>query len=120
MRVGVCATPQGTVTNPAAMRAAALAAEQVGYASIWVGDEPAGLDPVAVLGGAAALTSRVGIGVSRLACHSLCPGPLARALRTLTLMSSGRFTAALDLGAGVPEAAATLGGFTAQTRPAGG
>ena len=111
MRIGVCATPQGTATNPAAMRAAALAAEQVGYASIWVGDEPAGLDPVAVLGGAAALTTRVGIGVSRLAVTRYAPAPLARALRTLTLMSGGRFTAALDLGAGMPEAAATLGGF---------
>ena len=108
MRIGIHAAQSGRLADPAAVRAVALAAEQVGYAAIWAGDEGcdrapgAGhadlrydLDPFAVLAASAAVTSQVRLGAGVLAATGHQPAVLARALRSLDVMSEGRLAVAL-------------------------
>jgi probable F420-dependent oxidoreductase len=134
MRLGVSLAQVGRLADPASVRSAAVAAEQVGYSSIWVhdrllapveprtptGDVPGaglppggadGLDPVAVLTYAAAVTSRVRLGTSVLVAPWYRPAMLARSLASLDVLSDGRLTVGLGLGwsldeyeaVGVPE-----------------
>ena len=102
MLVGVSIPQTGRLADVATVRAAALAAESLGYSSLWAMDPPPGtgaLDPVGVLTVAAAATTCIGLGTSVLAAPSY-PGPqLVRAIRTLELASQGRLTVGLGLGA---------------------
>lgn len=121
MRIGISSAQTGRLADPAAVRAAAVAAEQVGYASLWVIDrlpvalEPrsgyAGLDgapfpedqarvldPVVVLAAVAAVTTRVRLGTNVLVAPWYRPALLARALTSLDLLSDGRLTVGLGTG----------------------
>lgn len=133
MRLGVSLAQAGRLADPASVRSAATAAEQMGYASVWVSDcltpptnrpatdractgSPADevlttLDPLSVLTYAAAVTTRVRLGTSVLVAPWYRPSLLARSLRSLDVLSDGRLTVGLGLGwpldeygaLGVPE-----------------
>jgi probable F420-dependent oxidoreductase len=117
MRIGVSLAQIGRQADPASIRSAAVAAEQVGYSSIWVldrllapvsprGERPdaAGfLDPLAVLTYAAAVTQRVRLGTSVLVAPWYRPALLARSLASLDVLSDGRLTVGLGLGWSLDE-----------------
>lgn len=122
MRLGVSLAQAGRCADPASIRAAATAAEQVGFASLWVADRmpatratgvagpPAAtidgppdeivtvLDPLSVLTYAAAVTTRVRLGTSVLVAPWYWPALLARSLSSLDVLSDGRLTVGLGLG----------------------
>ncbi len=128
MRLGVSLAQAGRLADPASVRSAATAAEQMGYASVWVSDclapvasapasdrrctgSPADevattLDPLSVLTYAAAVTTRVRLGTSVLVAPWYRPNLLARTLRSLDLLSDGRLTVGLGLGWPLDEYAA--------------
>ena len=122
MRIGIHTAQLGRLADPAAVRAAAAAAEQVGYSSLWVLDHlpsaPAdddlelpravlpGLDPIAVLAATAVVTHRVRIGASVLVAPWYHPGLLARALTSIDVLSEGRLTVGLGVGLSPGELAA--------------
>jgi probable F420-dependent oxidoreductase len=126
MRIGIASAQIGRLANPAAVRATALAAEAVGYSTVWVLDrlpaplEPrsgyggmdgvpmppeleVALDPFAVLATAAAVTSRVRIGTSVLVAPWYPPAVLARSLTSLDVLSEGRLTVGLGTGWSIDE-----------------
>lgn len=108
MRIGIHAAQAGRLADPAAVRAVAVAAEQVGYSAIWAGDRPdagtpagtpAGpptdLDPLAVLTASATVTSRIRLGAGVLAASRYEPAVLVRAVRSLDVLSDDRLTVGL-------------------------
>ncbi|HEX7135182.1 MAG TPA: LLM class flavin-dependent oxidoreductase [Iamia sp.] len=97
MRIGIQSAQLGPLADPAAIRSVAVAAEQLGYASLWVVDRLPTLDPVAVLGSLAAVTTRIRIGSGVLVAPWYRPALLARTLTSLDVLSEGR----LDVGLGV-------------------
>jgi alkanesulfonate monooxygenase SsuD/methylene tetrahydromethanopterin reductase-like flavin-dependent oxidoreductase (luciferase family) len=115
MRLGVSLAQTGRLADPAALRSAATAAEQVGYSSVWVADRldpapgpdpvargrPTVLDPVAVLGYAAACTTAMRLGTNVVVTPDHPPGRLARSLWSLDVVSDGR----LIIGLGSTSAA---------------
>jgi probable F420-dependent oxidoreductase len=126
MRIGISSAQTGRLTDPATVRAVAVAAEKVGYASLWVLDRlpvpvaprsgyggfdgvpiPAEqtrtLDPMLVLGTVAAATNTVRIGTNVLVAPWYRPVLLARALTTLDILSQGRLTVGLGSGWSVDE-----------------
>jgi alkanesulfonate monooxygenase SsuD/methylene tetrahydromethanopterin reductase-like flavin-dependent oxidoreductase (luciferase family) len=112
MRLGVSLAQTGRLADPAAIRSAATAAEQVGYSSVWVLDRlGAGarpdlttvLDPLTVLTYAAACTTRVGLGTSVLVAPWYRPALLGRSLSSLDVLSDGRLTIGLGLGGSLAE-----------------
>lgn len=113
MRLGVSLAQTGRLADPASVRSAATAAEQVGYASVWVHDRldggrpgDASLDPLCALTYAAAVTSRVRLGTSVLVAPWYRPALLARSLASLDVLSDGRLTIGLGLDATPAELAA--------------
>ncbi len=121
MHIGIHTAQIGPLAGPDAIRAAALAAEEIGYSSIWVLDrlpaaiEPregyAGmpgvelpaeqrraLDPFVVLAATAAATTHVRIGTSVLVAPWYPPAVLARLLTSLDVISAGRLTVGLGMG----------------------
>lgn len=128
MRLGVSLAQAGRLADPASVRSAATAAEQMGYSSVWVSDclapatsSPASdrrctgsptdevvttLDPLSVLTYAAAVTTRVRLGTSVLVAPWYRPSLLARSLRSLDVLSDGRLTVGLGLGWPLDEYAA--------------
>jgi alkanesulfonate monooxygenase SsuD/methylene tetrahydromethanopterin reductase-like flavin-dependent oxidoreductase (luciferase family) len=86
----------------------------VGYSSVWVVDRLGGarpdlstmLDPLTVLTYAAACTTRVRLGTSVLVAPWYRPALLARSLTSLDVLSDGRLTVGLGLGATLDEFAA--------------
>jgi probable F420-dependent oxidoreductase len=126
MRIGVSLAQIGRLADPASIRSAAVAAEQVGYSSIWVldrllapvsprsgrggvpgaeltADADTFLDPLAVLTYAAAVTQRVRLGTSVLVAPWDRPALLARSLASLDVLSDGRLTVGLGLGWSLDE-----------------
>ncbi len=101
MRIGISVAQCDRLARPAAVTAAVKAAEQLGYSSVWVCD--AALDPAGVLSTAAAVTSRVGLGVAILVGDREDPVSLASALSTVDLLSGGRLTIALGAHPDAPE-----------------
>ena len=109
MEVGVHLPHIGRKSSPDAIRRAAVQAEALGFADVWVSDHiviPKGAsyppspnfwEPVATLIWAAAFTQRVRLGTSVLVLPMRHPLPLAKELATLQNLSEGR----LILGAGV-------------------
>ena len=93
MRIGISLAQCGRLARPAAVTAAARAAEQLGYSSVWVCDSV--LEPTGVLAATASITTRVRLG----ACLSLAsvsdPGALARTLLTVNVLSDGRLSVVL-------------------------
>jgi probable F420-dependent oxidoreductase len=121
MRVGLSLPQVGQLADPAAIRAAAIAAEQAGYASLWVRDRALAavtpqtpypgaadgrapdelrtvLDPFAVLTLAAAVTDRTRLGTSVLVAPWYPPLLLARSLAAIDRISAGRLKVGLGLG----------------------
>ncbi len=126
MRIGIQLAQLGRQAMPAAVRTSALAAEALGYHSVWVLDrmtvpiEPrsrypgtadgsvpeeqrARLDPLAVLAFAAAVTERVRLGTNVLVAPWYRPVALARSLTAIDVLSDGRLTVGLGLGWSVDE-----------------
>ncbi len=109
MRLGIHLPHIGQKAAPEGIRRAAVQAEQLGFADVWVSEHiivpkdrgypPSAIfwDPVLTLTWAAAYTSRVGLGTSVLVLPMRHPLPLAKELATLQNLSQGR----LILGAGV-------------------
>ena len=126
MRIGIASAQIGRMADPAAVRATALAAEQVGYHSLWVLDRlpapiharsgyggiagiplPTGrdraLDPFVVLATAAAVTTTVRLGTSVIVAPWYPPVILARLLLSLDIVSEGRLAVGLGTGWSLDE-----------------
>src|SRR5215469_14420423 len=109
MQIGIHLPHIGRKSGPDAIRRAAVQAEELGFADVWVSEHiiiPKGApyppspnfwDPVLTLTWAAAHTKRVKLGTSVLVLPMRHPLPLAKELATLQNLSEGR----LILGAGV-------------------
>lgn len=118
MRLGIHLPHVGRKAGPDSIRQAAMQAEALGFADVWVSEHiivpkgapyppsPIFYEPVLTLTWAAAATKRIGLGTSVLVLPMRHPVPLAKELATLQNLSQGR----LILGAGVgwmkPEFAA--------------
>jgi len=110
VRVGIHLPQTGRAANPDAIRDAAVLAEQLGFADVWVSDHviipvdqgypPTAYiyDPLLALTWAAAATSTIGLGTSVLVAPQHNPLWLAKALASLDALSGGRLTAALGVG----------------------
>ena len=109
MQLGIHLPHIGRKASPENIRRAAVQAEQLGLADVWVSEHiivpkdggyppsPNFWDPVLTLTWAAACTERVRSGTSVLVLPMRHPLPLAKELATLQNLSKGR----LILGAGV-------------------
>src|SRR4029079_3574530 len=109
MRLGIHLPHIGQKAGAHAIRDAAVQAEALGFADVWVSEHiivpndraypPSATfwDPVLTLAWAAACTQRVGLGTSVLVLPMRHPLPLAKELATLQNLLRGR----LILGAGV-------------------
>ncbi|HET7902884.1 MAG TPA: TIGR03619 family F420-dependent LLM class oxidoreductase [Candidatus Nanopelagicales bacterium] len=111
MRVGLGLPVSGTWATPDALRHVATAAEERGFASLWTFqrllhpvDEEWGAayhavhDPLTSLAYAAALTSRIRLGVAVVMAPYYAPIVLAKALTTIDVLSGGRLDVGLGLG----------------------
>jgi probable F420-dependent oxidoreductase len=121
MKIGFGAPVSGAWATPQNLADFAIRAEQAGYASLWSfqrllvpdgsGMEPvyhSVLDPMAALSYAAAVTSRIRLGVAIVNLPFVSPGYLAKQAATLDVLSAGRH----DLGLGIgwmPEEFALTG-----------
>jgi probable F420-dependent oxidoreductase len=121
MDIGFGAPVSGAWATPQNLAAFATEAEDAGYHSLWSFQRllvPAGsamdpvyqsvLDPMAVLSYAAAVTSRVRLGVAIVNLPFVSPGYLAKQAASLDVLSGGRH----DLGLGIgwmPEEFALTG-----------
>ena len=109
MRVGIHLPQYGRAAGGDAVRRVARAAEELGFADVWVSDHvvhpatqtypsPYLLDPLMTLGWAAAVTDRVGLGTSVLVLPLHEPLWLAKVLGSLDVMSGGRLVLAVGVG----------------------
>jgi probable F420-dependent oxidoreductase len=121
MDIGFGAPVSGAWATPQNLAATATAAESAGYHSLWSFQRlliPSGsamdpvyhsvLDPMAALAFAAAVTSRIRLGVAIINLPFVSPGYLAKQAATVDVLSGGR----LDLGLGIgwmPEEFALTG-----------
>jgi probable F420-dependent oxidoreductase len=125
MRIGFGAPVSGAWATPHYLSRFAAQAEAAGYGSVWTFQRllvPDGsamepvyhsvLDPMVALGFAAAVTSRVRLGVAVVNMPYLSPAYLAKQAASVDVLSGGR----LDLGLGLgwmPEEFAAAGGIMA-------
>ena len=109
MRVGIHLPQFGRASSARSIGDAARAAEQLGFADVWVSDhvaQPASqgypspylYDPLLTLTWAAGVTERVGLGTSVLVLPQHEPLWLANALASLDALSEGRLTVAAGVG----------------------
>ncbi|MBO0836892.1 MAG: LLM class flavin-dependent oxidoreductase, partial [Actinobacteria bacterium] len=121
MDIGFGAPVSGAWASPQNLAAFATEAEDAGYHSLWSFQRllvPSGssmepvyqsvLDPMAVLSYAAAVTSRIRLGVAIVNLPFVSPGYLAKQAASLDVLSGGRH----DLGLGIgwmPEEFALTG-----------
>jgi probable F420-dependent oxidoreductase len=109
MRVGIHLPQYGRAAGGDAVRRVARAAEELGFADVWVSDHvvhpatqtypsPYLLDPLLTLAWAAAVTERIGLGTSVLVLPLHEPLWLAKALSSLDVMSDGRLVLAVGVG----------------------
>jgi probable F420-dependent oxidoreductase len=126
MKIGFGAPVSGAWATPDNLASFAARAEAAGYASIWTFQRlivPDGsamepvyhsvLDPMVTLGFAAAVTSRIRLGVAVINHPYLSPAYLAKLAATVDVLSGGR----LDLGLGLgwmPEEFAAAGASMAR------
>jgi probable F420-dependent oxidoreductase len=125
MRIGFGAPVSGAWATPQYLGRFAAQAEAAGYGSLWTFQRllvPEGsamepvyhsvLDPMVALGYAAAVTSRIRLGVAVVNMPYLSPAYLAKQAASVDVLSNGR----LDLGLGLgwmPEEFAAAGGVMA-------
>ena len=109
MRVGIHLPQYGRAGSADAIGRVAHAAEDLGYADVWVSDHvvhptaqtyPSAhlYDPLLTLTWAAAATTRVGLGTSVLVVPQHQPLALANTLASLDALSGGRLTIAAGVG----------------------
>ena len=126
MQIGFGAPVAGAWATPAYLASFAERAEEAGYATLWTfqrllvpegsGMDPvyrSVLDPMVALGYAAAMTSRIRLGVAVVNLPFVSPALLANQATTVDVLSGGR----LDLGLGIgwmPEEFAAAGASTAR------
>ena len=126
MKIGLGVPQLGHFADPEVTRTVASAAEEAGFASLWVIDRllapinprtpypgspdgalpashHAALDPLVTLTLAAAVTERIRVGTSVLVAPWYPPALLARSLATLDRVSNGRLTVGLGLGWSLDE-----------------
>ena len=119
LQVGVGLPMAGAWATPDNLRQVAQRADELGYASLWTFQRllhpieedwgptyHAVLDPVTALSHAAALTSRIRLGLAVVNLPWYAPIVLAKALTTLDILSDGRLDVGLGLGWAPPEFAA--------------
>jgi probable F420-dependent oxidoreductase len=117
MQVGIHLPQYGRVAGPTAVTSGARAAEDLGFAGVWVSDhlvQPAAqdypspylYDPVVTLTWAAAVTSGIGLGTSVLVAPQHNPLESANALASLDSLSGGRLTVGVGVGWSAGEYAA--------------
>lgn len=119
LQVGVGLPLAGAWSTPDNLRRVARRADELGYASLWTFqrllhpvDEDWGptyqavLDPVTALSHAAALTSRIRLGLAVVNLPWYSPVVLSKSLTTLDLLSEGRLDVGLGLGWAPQEFAA--------------
>ena len=108
MRLGIHLPQYGRASGPESITRAALLAEELGFADVWVSDhvvQPASqgypsphiYDPFLTLAWEAAATQRVGLGTSITVAAQYHPLWLANTTSSLDSLSGGRLT----LGVGV-------------------
>jgi probable F420-dependent oxidoreductase len=104
----------GAFADPEGIAELAVAAEQLGYESVWVGEHPVLisphaapsplppesnlLDPVAVLAYAAACTERIKLGTGIIILPLRNPLILAKQLASVDVLSNGRVLAGIGVG----------------------
>lgn len=101
MRIGISVAQSSRLARPAAVSAAARAAEQLGYSSLWVCDSL--LEPTGVLAATATVTTRLRLGARIVLTPGCDPALLARSLATVDLLSEGRLTVALGTAPGTRD-----------------
>ena len=119
MRLGLGLPVSGTWATPEAMRHVATRADELGFDSLWafqrllhpVDDDWGAayhsvLDPLASLAYAAAVTSRIRLGVAVVMAPYYAPIVLAKALTTIDVLSAGRLDVGIGLGWSAEEFAA--------------
>ena len=126
MKIGFGAPVSGAWATPANLASFAVRAEQAGYQTLWSFQRlivPAGsamdpvyqnvLDPYAALAYAAAVTSRIRLGIAIMNLPFVSPAYLAKQAASLDVLSAGRH----DLGLGIgwmPEEFTVTGASTAR------
>jgi len=110
MRLGIHLPHIGRKAGPDAIRRAALQAEALGFADIWVSEHvilpkaapyppsPAFLEPILTLTWAAAVTKHVGLGTSVYVLPMHHPVPVAKQVATLQCLSGGRVIFGIGVG----------------------
>lgn len=119
LKIGFALPVSGAWATPRHVTEIARRAEGLGYASLWTFQRlltPVGsgmppvyrsvLDPLVVLGYAAAVTERVRLGTAILNMPYVAPAVLGKQLATLDVLSDGRVDAGLGLGWSPEEFAA--------------
>jgi probable F420-dependent oxidoreductase len=130
VRIGLHALGTGTGASPEVIRAAAVAAETAGFATLWAGehivmvDRPTSrypysgdgriavqadadwLDPLLGLSFAAAVTSRIGLATGILLLPEHNPVTAAKQAATLDVLCQGRLTLGIGIGWSADEFAA--------------
>jgi probable F420-dependent oxidoreductase len=120
MKIGFGAPVSGAWATPDNLASFAARAEAAGYASLWsfqrlLVPEGSGmdavyhsvLDPMAALAYAAAVTSRIRLGVAVINLPFVSPAYLAKQAATLDILSGGRLDLGLGIGWMAEEFAAT-------------
>ena len=117
MKVGIHLPQYGRASGADSIRRAAVHAEALGFADVWVSDHvaipasqsypsPHLYEPLLTLAWAAAATSRVGLGTSVLVVPQHNPLALANSLASLDALSDGRLMVAAGVGWSEAEFAA--------------
>ena len=118
MRLGIHLPHVGRKAGPDSIRKAAIQAETLGFADVWVSEHiivpkgapyppsPIFYEPVLTLTWAGAATKRIGLGTSVLVLPMRHPVPLAKELATLQNLSQGRLIVGAGVGWMKPEFAA--------------
>ena len=110
MQIGVHLPHVGRKATPEAVTRAAVQAEELGLADVWVSEHvilpkgapyppsPAFLEPILTLAWAAAATKRVRLGTSVIVLPMHHPVPIAKQLATLQTLSNGRVIFGIGVG----------------------
>jgi probable F420-dependent oxidoreductase len=110
MRIGIHLPHIGRKAGPDAIRRAALQAEALGFADVWVSEHiivpkaapyppsPVFYEPILTLTWAAAVTNRVGLGTSVIVLPMHHPVPMAKQIATLQCLSGGRVIFGVGVG----------------------
>jgi probable F420-dependent oxidoreductase len=110
MRLGIHLPHIGRKAGPDAIRRAAVQAEELGFADVWVSEHvilpkaapyppsPSFYEPILTLAWAAAATKRVRLGTSVLVLPMHHPVPIAKQVATLQCLSGGRVIFGIGVG----------------------